>query len=104
MPIPKSQLETWAKQGAIATAKKTHESIRYALADMNLPLAKGRFEIYLQGSYKNDTNIFGDSDIDVVVQLNSTFMDDTSSISETERSLYESSFQSASSESILWSG
>jgi hypothetical protein len=27
----------------------------------------------LQGSYKNDTNIRGDSDVDVVAQLNSTF-------------------------------
>ncbi|GAH40757.1 unnamed protein product, partial [marine sediment metagenome] len=29
--------------------------------------------VYLQGSYKNDTNIRGDSDVDVVAQLNSTF-------------------------------
>ncbi len=27
----------------------------------------------MQGSYKNDTNIRGDSDVDVVAQLNSTF-------------------------------
>ena len=34
-----------------------------------------RYEVYLQGSYKNDTNIRGDSDVDVVVQLNSTFFE-----------------------------
>jgi hypothetical protein len=33
-----------------------------------------RYEVYLQGSYKNHTNIRGDSDVDVVVQLNSTFL------------------------------
>jgi len=32
-----------------------------------------QYEVYLQGSYKNDTNIRGDSDVDIVVQLNSAF-------------------------------
>lgn len=31
------------------------------------------YEVYLQGSYKNSTNIRGDSDVDVVAQLNTTF-------------------------------
>jgi predicted nucleotidyltransferase len=72
MPIPESQLETWSHQGAVTTAKQTHESVRAALRAYNWP---GRVdcEVYLQGSYKNDTNIRGDSDVDIVVQLNSAF-------------------------------
>lgn len=72
MAIPKSQLERWSHQGAVTTAKQTHESIRNVLNQYEWP-EDVNFEVYLQGSYKNDTNIRGDSDVDVVVQLNSTF-------------------------------
>jgi len=72
MPIPESQLETWSRQGAVKTAKQTHESVRNALEAYNWP-SDVQYEVYLQGSYKNDTNIRGDSDVDIVVQLNSAF-------------------------------
>ena len=72
MPIPESQLKTWSHRGAVRTAKQTHESIRKALEAYNWP-SEAQYEVYLQGSYKNYTNIRGDSDVDVVVQLNSTF-------------------------------
>jgi hypothetical protein len=71
MPIPESQLETWSHQGPVTTAKQTHESIRAALKAYNWPSGVW-YEVYLQGSYRNHTNIRGDSDVDVVVQLNST--------------------------------
>ena len=95
MAIPESQLETWSRQGAVETAEKTHESIRCALRQYT-DWPKGiNYAVYLQGSYKNDTNIRGDSDVDVVVQLNSTFQSDTSSLSEAEQYLYKSSFRDA---------
>ena len=34
------------------------------------------YDIYLQGSYQNDTNISGDSDVDVMLELKSTFYHD----------------------------
>lgn len=73
MAIPEPQLETWAKQGAITTAKATADSIKNALNSYSYWPRGIEFEVYLQGSYKNDTNIRGDSDVDVVAQLNSTF-------------------------------
>ena len=39
---------------------------------------------YLQGSYRNDTNIRGDSDVDLVLELNSVFKHDASVLSEYE--------------------
>ncbi len=72
MGIPETQLEIWSHQGAVTTAKCTHESIRSALNYYEWP-DDVNFEVYLQGSYKNDTNIRGDMDVDVVIQLNSTF-------------------------------
>jgi predicted nucleotidyltransferase len=70
MPIPESQLETWSRQGEAKTLKDTHESVRNALKAYDWP-SDVEYEVYLQGSYKNDTNIRGDSDVDIVVQLNS---------------------------------
>jgi len=72
MAIPGSQLEIWSHQGAITTAKATADSIKNGL-NSNGWRSGVDFEVYLQGSYKNDTNIRGDSDVDVVAQLNSTF-------------------------------
>jgi len=77
MGISESQLETWSHQGAVTTAKATHESIRNALDSYGWPNSVN-FEVYLQGSYKNDTNIRRDMDVDVVVELNSTFFNNLS--------------------------
>jgi len=94
MTIPESQLQTWSHQGAVTTAKATHESIRSALDSYEFPEGVS-YEVYLQGSYKNDTNIRGDSDVDVAVQLNSSFQRDLSSLSEAERQLYEQNHSDA---------
>jgi hypothetical protein len=72
MAIPESQFDTWSNQGSITNSRRTHESIRVAIDEHEWP-DNIDFEIYLQGSYKNDTNIRGDSDVDIVVQLNSAF-------------------------------
>jgi hypothetical protein len=73
MPIPESQLKTWSHQGAITTAKATADSVKHALDSFENWPEGVEFEVYFQGSYKNDTNIRGDGDVDVVAQLNSTF-------------------------------
>ena len=83
MAIPESKLETWAHQGAITTAKSTADSIKNALNSYTDWPSGVDFEVYSQGSYKNDTNIRGDSDVDVTVQLNSTFY---SNLSEEQKS------------------
>ena len=72
MPINESQLQSWANHGAVTLSKQTHESIRHALNTSDWSQG-ATYDIYLQGSYKNDTNIRGDSDIDVVVELTSPF-------------------------------
>jgi Nucleotidyltransferase domain len=75
MTIPESQLSTWSNYQQPQSAVITHESIRSALTDSNSSLSQqglilGKdYEIYLQGSYRNSTNIRADSDVDVVVQF-----------------------------------
>ena len=47
------------------------------------------YESFLQGSYGNDTNVYSDSDVDVVMRLDSVFYYDLSRMTESERAAYE---------------
>ena len=98
MPIPESQLQTWSHQGAVTTAKQTHEAIRKALDPHTWPTGV-KYEVYLQGSYKNTTNIRGDSDVDVVAQLNSTFQSDLSELTDYQKILHKQAHPDAT---YLW--
>ena len=49
-------------------------------------------DIYLQGSYKNATNIVGDSDVDVVVELQSSFYRDVSLLDSTQQGLQQNAY------------
>jgi len=88
MPIPESQLEVWSHQGAVTSSSATYSSLQAALSASFSPIKGRDYEVYLQGSYKNDTNIRGDSDVDVVVQLNSTFSYDLSSLNDEQKALF----------------
>ena len=95
MAIPESQLSRWSHHGAQDSSKRTHEAIRRALDAHQWPPGMTR-DFYLQGSYRNDTNIRGDSDVDVVLELTSAFHHDASALSQYERGLLASSFHPAS--------
>jgi hypothetical protein len=93
MSIPDAQLETWSHQGAITTAKKTVDRIKNVLKADEV-LKNRDFDLYLQGSYKNATNIRGNSDVDVVVQLNETFGMDLTRLDEEEKRLLHQAYPS----------
>lgn len=92
MSIPSSQLNTWAGQGAITTSSEAYASIRHALLKESSPLANRGVEIFLQGSYANATNIYGDSDIDVVVLYANTFHKDMTALTSAQQQLHEAIF------------
>jgi hypothetical protein len=73
MGIPLSQLETWSGQGAIKTSKDTYATVRAALEDEEANYKDRDFKIFLQGSYGNDTNIYAESDVDVVIRYDGVF-------------------------------
>ena len=68
MPIAESTLASWSHHEAGTAFKQAHVPIRKAL-EADKGLSKFKYEVFLQGSYKNDTNLSGDSDVDVVVRL-----------------------------------
>lgn len=67
-----SRLTSWTNPGSTQMAINSHTSVRNALKKANV-FANMNLEIFLQGSYKNDTNIRGDSDVDIVVVTPDTF-------------------------------
>lgn len=100
MPIPEQQLQIWSSAPSpteMEKIKRTREIIEAALR-RQLPvdeikkayqLSEFNYEVYLQGSYANSTNVRFDSDVDIVVQLNSVFKSDTGSLEQTQKALYD---------------
>src|ERR1700727_3058427 len=89
MAIPQSQLDTWSHQGATTASAAAYNSIKHALLKTESPLENRGVDIFLQGSYANTTNIYGDSDIDVVVFYDNTFHKDMSRLTPAQQVLHE---------------
>lgn len=68
MSIAERTLSRWSHHQAATAFVQAHLPIRAAL-DAYAGLSQFKYEVFLQGSYKNDTNLGGDSDVDVVVRL-----------------------------------
>lgn len=88
MAIPEAQLLTWESQGSITQSKDTYATIKGALEDRNAPYCAHRLETFLQGSYGNDTNVYADSDVDIVMQLTDIYYKDLSRLSDADRAAY----------------
>jgi hypothetical protein len=88
MPIAESQLETWAKQGPTSQFTATYDTLKGVLNHSSAPYYSKNYSIFLQGSYKNDTNVYGDSDVDVVIRLDDVYYTDLDQLSEEDKALY----------------
>lgn len=96
MPIAESQLETWSHQGSKAQSASTYETIRSALRSPNAPYASRDFEVFLQGSYGNDTNIYADSDVDIVICLTSTYYENVDELTPPDKLRHDADWSAAS--------
>jgi hypothetical protein len=92
MAIPEDQLETWSHQGSITQSSDTYNSIRNVLEAAGTPYAGKNYEIFLQGSYGNDTNIRTESDVDIVIQLNAEFYYDLDKLKDDDKQKFRSAF------------
>jgi hypothetical protein len=91
LPLSESQLEIWSHQGATAIAEDTNTGVHNALKAVTSGVRSRDVEVYLQGSYRNTTNIRGESDVDIIVQLNDVYYRDLYLLTEAEKGLYEAS-------------
>jgi hypothetical protein len=96
MTIPLSQLNSWSGQGATVTSASTHATIKNALEDANAPYPDRKFKVFLQGSYGNDTNIWAESDVDVVIRYDGAFYDDIEERPADEQAAFHAAFPTKS--------
>lgn len=74
MAIPEAQLTTWSNPGAAVGSAETYQQISAVLKSADAPYVQREFEVFLQGSYGNSTNIYSESDVDIVIHLQSAYI------------------------------
>jgi hypothetical protein len=95
MPIPEAQLETWSHQGSITQSSTTYNSIKNVLQHNDVPYSGKSYNVFLQGSYGNNTNIYSESDVDIVIKLQSCFQHDLSSLPDEQKAAFKSAHSDA---------
>src|SRR3984893_12810479 len=88
MAISEAQLETWAKQGPTPQFTATYDTLSAVLNNSSSPYYLKDFKVFLQGSYKNDTNVYGDSDVDVIIRLDEIFYTDLDQLPAEDKAIY----------------
>lgn len=96
MAIPESQLDTWSKQGSVAQSRDTYATIKNALEAPGAPYAGKDFTVFLQGSYGNDTNVYSESDVDVVIRIDDVYYHDISGLSDEDKAAFNTARSPAS--------
>ena len=94
MPIPERQLHTWSNQGAVQSSAATHKSVENCIKKVNWN-DDVNYVTYLQGSYPNFTNIYGNSDVDLVVEFRSIFSKNLSALTESQKEEYKAHYKTA---------
>ncbi|HHQ6566112.1 TPA: nucleotidyltransferase domain-containing protein [Serratia fonticola] len=92
MGIPESQLDTWSHQGSITQSASTYSTIKNALESTDTEYHGKNFKVFLQGSYGNDTNIYAESDVDVVIRLDDVYYSDITQLSSEDKEAYDRAF------------
>lgn len=95
MPIPEPQLKTWSHLGSVDQSSYTYNTIKNVLEATTTAYSSKKFEVFLQGSYGNNTNIYSESDVDIVIRLDDSFQSDLTHLSEKEKNSYKSAFSNA---------
>jgi hypothetical protein len=90
MTIPEAQLETWTHIGAGPQSSATYQSIKAILEHKDAPYASRQVDSFLQGSYGNDTNVYGaDSDVDIVLRCKSFFHYNIDALSDYQKAVFK---------------
>lgn len=96
MGIPESQLKIWSHQGSITQSAATYNTIKNALEATSAAYHGKNYKVFLQGSYGNDTNIYAESDVDVVILLEDVYYSDVAQLSPEDKEAYDEAFIPAS--------
>lgn len=89
MTISETQLTTWSTLPSSKQHRDTYASIRGVLLDSRAPYHGRSKDVYLQGSYGNDTNVYADSDVDIVICSDASFSYDLDHILDIEKRAFQ---------------
>jgi len=92
MAIPEAQLETWSHQPAPGPSRTTYAAVKGVLEDAAAPFASKQPDVYLQGSYGNDTNVARESDVDVIASIASTFAHDAATLPQDQYQAFQRAY------------
>ncbi|MBQ2831381.1 nucleotidyltransferase [Methanobrevibacter sp.] len=85
------KLEEYSKQGDKTKFTETFNELKEFFTQ-KINSEKYKFNIYLQGSYGNDTNIQEDSDVDIVIELTNVFYSNKNSLTPEQRQDFDSKY------------
>jgi hypothetical protein len=92
MAISETQLETWSQHGKTGQFVDTYNAIRANLVEASAPYPIKDVNLHLQGSYGNDTNVWADSDVDIVLCHTGAFYYDISEMSQAHQDAFTTDF------------
>jgi hypothetical protein len=95
MAIPEAQLDTWSHQGSVTQSSGTYQTVRNALTAASAPYAGRTYDVFLQGSYGNDTNIYAESDVDTVIRLDAIYGYDLNGLPADQHAAFRQAFAPA---------
>lgn len=73
-------------------AASTYATIKRALEAQSANYTDRNFDVFLQGSYGNDTNIFAESDVDIVIRYAGAFYHNIDKLPPDQQSLFHACF------------
>ncbi len=94
MNVTEEQLSRWAKAPSETEETKCQNAVRQITECIREKFGN-TVSIFLQGSYKNRTNVRLDSDVDIVVRHDGYYFPDVSGLSEADKQLYWAGFTAA---------
>ncbi len=94
MSVSENQLKIWAKAPSESEETKCQNAVNSITNAIRAKFGN-QVTIFLQGSYKNRTNIKLDSDVDIVVRHDGFYFPDINWLSDQDKDIYKASFVSS---------
>lgn len=87
MNFTEQQLITWSKPVSTSEDQKCQNAINQITAALKTKFGS-KISLFLQGSYRNNTNVRQNSDVDIVMRYDNAFYPDLQRLSEDDKAAY----------------
>lgn len=87
MNFSEQQLITWSKPVSTSEDQKCQNAINQVTAALKAKF-ENKISIFLQGSYRNNTNVRQNSDVDIIMRYDDAYYPDLQRLSESDKAIY----------------